>query len=191
VARPSFFRPNASRRYVRRYVVNRSEVDEARKIRREFHDREPDQEIEVDWEWPKTMRHLGECVAVMYASDKWQERRGNRIDYKHVAEGPQQCFVADDFPVLVGSRELDQGGEQVSLGKMPRHFALLDKILGVQVRLSGSDEDDGYYQIDIPRAKLGAMRTSDGLFLLVYTDDGVHMIITGDQLGVTKDGIIG
>jgi hypothetical protein len=186
----------------RRLIPNRSSVASARDIRRRFHDKEPSRETPVQWQWPRELQEIGTCEAIMYASNKWQATPTKIIDYKHVAEGPQRILVRPGFVQDHRTgRALSVTGPTHELNDMPDAFAVLDKILGVQVRLyEGSDDeprlpdgDDGYYQIDIPHAYLGAAEhpVTGETFLFVYTEDGVHAMIVGDELAVEKDGITG
>lgn len=186
----------------RRYERNRSSIEAAREIRRKFHDKDPQQEKPVTWQWPSEMQEIGTCEAVMYASNKWQSNPNKIIDYKHVAEGPQRILVREGFVRdHRSSKPLRVVGPLHELNDMPDAFAVLDRILGVQVRMyEGTDErprlpdgDDGYFQIDIPNAYLGAARhpETDQTFLVVYSNEGVHCVIVGDELNVEKDGIVG
>lgn len=173
---------------MRRYEANLAGLEAAKKIRREFHDKPPGRQHEVEWEWPKRVEYLGECKAVMYSSNKWEKNPKSFHDYKHVSEGPQYAFVNPAFEL----RGIEPEGPSIPVVNMPRAFAVLDKILGVQV----CQDDADYYQIDIARCMLGAAESRDGkhTFLIVYSagrDGACHMIITGDKLGVTKDGIVG
>ena len=192
----------------RRYVVNRSESQAeaaARKMRETFVD-EPVEKVQtVKWNWPRRMREVGECVATMYTSDKWQDK-GDYADYKHVSEGPQMIYVADGFlrdadADPSGRKKLRVLGPMVDLNTpMPNAFAVLAPILGVQIRLYEEDEDgelvltdDGLRQVDIDSAKLGGARhpKTDEAFLIVYDSRRVLAIIVGDKLDVERDGIVG
>jgi hypothetical protein len=187
---------------MRRYVVNRSDLQAARDIRRKFYDQEPSKEERVPWKWPKRMREVGTLEAIMYTSDKWQ-RPGHLIDYKHRREAHQRLLAVDGFASPYGSSEhLDLVGPIVELEGMPSSFAVLAPILGVQTQLYVEDGPDGYalppsgkglYQIDVPGGKLGAAKhpESGDTFLLVYTKSGVHAMVVGEQLDVEKDGIVG
>lgn len=188
---------------LRRYTVNADEaIEHARDMRRKFRDEEPRREQPVEWTWPRSMREVGTCEAVMYASDKWRDDR-KLIDYKHNREATQYLLVEPGFlrQQRSPSKKLKVVGPSVALDNMPDAFAVLAKILGVQCRLyQGSSRDyylprgdEGLYQVDIPGAMLGAARHPDtgGTFLMVYTKSGVHCVITGDELAVEKDGIVG
>lgn len=187
---------------MRRYSVNRSSLKDARDLRRTFHDKEPDHETPVRWEWPPTLREVGSCEAVMYSSAKWQRRANRYIDYKHVAEGKQRLCVKPGFlRDEEGGGALAVVGPTVELNGMPRSFAVLAKVLGLQANLYAGTADDYHlpddgenlYQIDIAGAWLGAARhpTTDETLLFVYTDSGVHCVITGAKLAIEKDGIVG
>ena len=191
------------RRYpARRYMANASDLELARNLRRTFMDRDPEREQQVPWEWPTEMQHIGKCEAVMYSSDKWKHR-GDYEDYKHVAEGPQELLVAPGFVRRYDqpSVNLPVVGPMVVLNDpMPTHFAVLAKVLGLQAQLFVGDDDepalggeDALYQIDIPGATLGAAKhpATGETFLIVYSNAGVHCIVTGSVLDVEKDGIVG
>lgn len=191
--------PKLSTNMPRRYERNRSALDAARKLRRTFHDKEPEHETPVPWRWPSELQEIGVCEAVMYASNKWQKNPKDVIDYKHVAEGPQRILVQPGFlQDFKTGRALPTVGPVHELNDMPDAFAVLDKILGVQVQLyTGSDaapQPSGeFYQIDIANAHLGAgvHPVTGQTFLIVYTSQGVHCLIVGDELAVEKDGITG
>lgn len=195
--------------HARRYVVNRSSRGEAERLRETFVDRPVERSEKVRWHWPGVMREVGQCVAVMYSSDKWQKRRNNNIDYKHVSEGPQRIsvvrgFLRDFESDPSGRRALRMVGPEVKVnGPMPDSFAVLAPLLGFQIRLYEGDDlnpqlpegDDGLYQVDTDprRVMLGAAKhpqTSE-TFLIVYDSAKVLAIITGDILNVEKDGIVG
>lgn len=194
----------------RRYVVNRSSRGEAERLRETFVDRPVEKSEQVRWHWPKVMREVGQCVSVMYSSDKWQKRRNDNVDYKHVSEGPQRIsvvrgFLRDFESDPSGRRSLGVVGPEVEVnGPMPDSFAVLAPLLGFQVRLYERGEDgepelpkgeNGLYQVDTdPRlVSLGAAKHPETgeTFLVVYDKAKVLAIITGDILDVKKDGIVG
>ena len=199
--------PILSRRYVANFSDDRAE---ARRIREAFVDRPVEKTEQVGWKWPKTMIEVGQCIAVMYSSDKWQPARGDMVDYKHVSEGPQRVSVVPgflrDFENDPSARRwLDVEGAEVKVdGPMPNSFAELAPLLGFQLRLYRSNEDgelflpngdEFTYQVDTdPRTeKLGAAKHPDTgeTFLIVYSKRKLLAIITGDILDVEKDGIVG
>lgn len=101
---------------------------------------------------------------------------------------------------------------------MPQHFAVLGLFeeASFQLYTAGSDasprfgrgQDDGIVRVEVRHGMLGASKMRwnevepyraqrhredfDQPFLFVYTEsDGVMMIIIGEQLDVTRDGIVG
>jgi hypothetical protein len=84
---------------------------------------------------------------------------------------------------------------------MPRHFAQLAPLLGLQAQLytgmKGGDgvltRNSGFCQIEMAHGFLGGAKDpeTEEAFLLVYTKDGVCAIITGDSLDIRKEGITG
>jgi len=193
----------------RRYVVNRSSREDAVDLRETFVDRPAERADGMPWEWPKRLREVGQCTGVMYSSDKWQKRRGDLIDYKHVSEGPQRISVARGFlrdfeSDPSGRRRLKVVGPEKNVdGPLPDSFALLAPLLGMQIRLYQQidgelvlpEGEDGRYQVDTDPEKvmLGAAKhpKSDETFLIVYDDEKLLAIITGDILDIEKDGIVG
>jgi hypothetical protein len=179
--------------------------DDAVSVFRTFHDREPDKEIKLPFDWPESMQEIGEGKAELYTSNKWQKSRNNFEDYKHVAEGSRVVYAEPNFLRDWGGKaSLPVCGPMMRLqAPMPLHFSVLGKLLGLQVRLyrMGSNGepflpsgDDGLYEIHVPRGMLGAAKHPETgePFLLVYTKTGgVHMILTGEQLDIEKDGIVG
>ena len=193
----------------RMYTPNYARNDEAvaEEIRETFTDRPAEKRTNVSWRWPRTLQEVGQCVAVMYSSDKWKAGRGKNWaeDYKHVAEGEQWILVRPGFLVEDErpSQEIPVCGPKIELGPMPTAFAVLADVLGAQLRLyrqsdlrgtDGSAAASGdLYQTNVARAKLGGARfpDNDEPFLFIYTAAGVEMIIVGRELAIEKDGITG
>lgn len=188
----------------RRLIINRSDLDfeRAKKIRETFADRPMEQKVSIHWSWPQKLYGVGQSEAVQYTSDKWK-KRGDYQDYKHVAEGAQQLFVKKNFLREYSSnRLLDLPSEEVTLPRrMPTAIAELAPILGFQFQPYAEPEGDEdalrlsgkFYGVDIARAYIGAAvhPENNSTFLIVYTRQELCAIITGDILGVEKDGIVG
>lgn len=190
------------------YHPNRArDIEAATALRETFVDRRAERQQAVPWKWPRSLREVGKCEAVMYASDKWQKGRGRNWleDYKHRAEGVQWVLVRDGFlRDAETNRDLALSGPIIDLEPMPDSFAVLADVLGVQMQFydsKGDPETDYFlpkgdtnlYEIAIARAKLGAAKFPDTgqTFLMIYTSAGVEMIIVGEKLDVEKDGIVG
>jgi hypothetical protein len=185
------------------------DTEAARQIRETFVDRPAEKTIEVGWKWPRTMRHVGICLGVMYSSDKWQPKRGQQIDYKHVAEGPQDFYVVPGFlrdyeADTTGSVPLRVYGPEVTLnGRMPTAIAVLADLIGLQVSLHEPAGKGGFsvpnppesnaFQIDVDRATLGAGKHPETgeTFLVIYDRHRLLAMVTGDILHIEKDGITG
>ncbi len=188
---------------MRRLERNFKQTDLARatRIREKFIDAPVSNEESFTWSWPRRMQEVGEWRAgegaVMYASNKWQQNPDHVIDYKHVAEGTQRLFVVPGFlrDYHRPGTQLDVVGPLVELnGPMPRAFAVLAPILGIQARLHTASGAYDTYQVEIANAILGAAvhPETERPFLFVYTaKDGPLCVLTGDILDVEKDGIVG
>lgn len=170
-----------------------------------FHDRAPAQEFELPFGWPTKMQEIGVGGAEMYRSNKWKKDRRDHEDYKHVAEGTRTVYAEPGFLREWGSpsSRIEVVGPIVRFEEpMPRHFTRLGPLLGVQVRLYEEDAkgklfvpkgDKGRYEVSVARAWLGSAKhpATNETFLFVYTENGVHVILTGGSLSIEKDGITG
>jgi len=175
---------------------------EARDIYRTFVDRPSKKQLRFDWTWPKTMRHVGEAKAQMYKSNKWKKNLNDWEHYKHIAEDYQDCYITPGFLVSNEdpNRRLSIYGPQVEFERpMPKHFAILAPCKGVQIRLFDAKGrlpkgDENLYQVDVRHAYWGGAihpETDEHFIFLFSNEAGVGMVITGDSLAITKDGIVG
>ena len=170
-----------------------------------FYAREPKNEIEFAFTWPTEMQEIGVGGAEMYRSNKWQKNLSDFEDYKHVAEGSRTVYAEPGF-LREWSRprnRIEVVGPMVQFERpLPKYFTQLGPLLGVQVRLYEEDDDGEYVlrkddagmmEVRIARAWLGATKhpKTGETFLFVYTDGGVHMLLTGGSLTIGKDGIAG
>ena len=175
--------------------------DVAKKTFQTFYDRPSAREIPLSFGWPKKLQEVGVGKAEMYTSTKWDKHD----DYKHVAEGTRTVYVEPGFLRMDShpSRPMPVFGPMCEFEEpMPKHFARLGPLLGLQMRLYDRDEkgeifvpkkDQRIYEVQIARAVLGAAKhpKTGETFLFVYTPEGVHVILTGSRLSIEKDGIAG
>ena len=157
------------------------------------------------WGWPAELSHIGRCLAVMYSSDKWKSEKDFE-DYKHIAEAPQEFLVAPDVDIRImgrsGRKKLD--GINVSMIEpMPSDIADLAPLLGVQVQLFSSVKgkrgklgrsQEDLFELAPSRAILGGARhpKTGAAFLVIYNASrGPIALITGSDLDVEKDGVVG
>lgn len=184
-------------------------------MRRTFADRDVERVTEMPFTWPTELQHVGEGLAVAYASDKWK-RSGDYELYKHIHDGrsPNKAlcvpgFLADyDTP----SRRRDVIGPTVSFAgvPMPKQFAVIGffEECNLRLHMAGTDDgprfgrgDAGIVKVIVPKAMLGAgviqWEHGDEPFIFAYTEPsgksrgGVHMLIVGAELDIEKDGIVG
>ena len=195
---------------------NRPKVYEARDIaanyREVFTAKPLKKDRQYSFSWPSIWQHVGDCLAVAYASDKWK-KDGDFELYKHLAESHNRALVLPNFLVMHNDprRPIGTIGPMVSLAgtPMPKHFALLGYFEEADLRLhsAGTDEhpefgegNDGVVQVRVKHAYVGASKIlwskdgerKDQPFLTVFTESGGPLIlIVGDELDVEKDGIVG
>lgn len=194
-----------------RRIINVADTyDDAKRMREVFYGKPVRNERELPFTWPRFVAFLGKTNAAIYHSDKMLN--GGRWElYKHVAEGPQFLFVNPQITRIVNDH-----GEQVELrecgrrlrapegndaptafymrsyelgGSMPQHISDLAANKGVQwVAPNGR-----FFEMRIPRSTTAAARhpITHEAMLLVYSDEGVHFLITGPKLDITRDGIVG
>lgn len=192
--------------------------DLAKDMRVTFADRAVEQVHRFDFLWPRVMQNVGDSLAVAYASDKWKPKNANGqrdIElYKHLAESRNRALALPGF--LYDADNLEPWpviGPTISFDNvpMPEHFAILGRFEEVDLFLhtGGTDSDpkfsrksdDGVIKVQVRHGMLGGSfirwsiddpSESDEPFIFVYTeDDGILMIITGEELSIEKDGIVG
>jgi hypothetical protein len=177
---------------------------EAEKIFETFNDRQHDKYQPMRFGWPSEMQEIGSGRAVMYTSNKWKKNLDEWEDYKHVAESEQLIYTEPGF-----LREWGTPGKKIRVSgpmaqfeePMPKHFARLAPLIGVQLQLYQEKDGDLYlpkgdrlYEVSVAHAMLGGAKhpKTKEPFLFVYTPrGGVHMLLTGSQLDIEKDGIVG
>lgn len=195
-------------------------TDIAKNIARTFKDRDVETERALDFGWPDVIQEVGESLGVAYDSDKWKPRdtsgRRDSEVYKHIAESRNRIYAE---PGLIRPPEnlglpIETIGPKLSLKKasqsgaivMPKDFAELGRFMEANVVLhtggtSARPElpkrgDKGVVTLSVKHGMLGAskMKRHGKLqpFLFVYhPEHGVYFIITGDELDIEKDGIVG
>lgn len=186
----------------RRYVRNLDSDREAAEIRETFTNKPAEWQQSLGWRWPKMIVEVGQCLSVMYRSDKWR-KKGDFINYKHNSESEQRLYLEPDFGIEErggGPLPLQGKTESVPQGMLPDKIAILALFMGIQCRLyrrrGGSlylpNGDDGIYEFSVPRSKLAAGKTKDGTtFLCVYDKKGPLCFVFGVELDIEKDGIVG
>lgn len=163
-----------------------------------FHAKAPIRVAELDHDLPSKWVCVGDCVAVMYRTDKWK-KDGVDEDYKHLHD------KADETPYEVGegvrfyeaadlADPSDSDASPVRLPvKRPKALTLLGYFLGAFVR---KDVDGEMYEVN-PRGCY-LMASPSGDMLAVYSPNeqsdgssGFLAISAGGNLKVLKDGIDG
>lgn len=184
--------------------------ESARKIRKEFYGKEFRKITPQDFEWPRFVTYLGRTNAENYYSNKMLSG-GKWEMYKHIAEAPQYLFVNEQITNLLNDAnkivEIEDGGRKMRpievdakglpsrfYGRryeirlpLPGYLADLASCKGIQ----WLDASGRYFEARIPHTTLAAARHASGsVVLVVYSAEGMHFLITGDKLDVSKDGII-
>jgi len=171
-------------------------LESATKMRENFmHDRAKRQK-KMSFGWPPEMQEVGSGKAIMYRSNKWQPSPSEYEDYKHLAEAYQRVYVTPGFlRDYHNPRERwHVEGPMVEFKEpMPQHYADLAPLLGVQLRLDGYPDGEGYVEVKVARAMVAAAEhpVTKEVMVFVYTRDGIHILFTGPELGVERDGIVG
>jgi hypothetical protein len=201
--------PNRGRGRVR--VVDAEEI--AKKTWHTFTGRkEPPAETRFKFDWHVLMQHVGDSLGVAYSSDKWYR---DWTLFKHIAESRNRVLCRRGFLRAFNdhSRPWPVIGPMVSFADvpMPKQFAVLARFEEANLVLHqhGTDrapqfaraKDEGVVTVEVRHGMLGGgliqwtktgVRRKDTPFLFVYTeDDGVKMLIVGEELAIEKDGIVG
>lgn len=179
---------------------------QAASIYETFMARPHQRELAFNWSWPKRMQEVGVGQAEMYRSNKWQSNLDVFEEYKHVAEGPRLTYVVPGTLREWGDSNIRlklHGRYCQPVSPMPKHFAILAPILGVQLRLwvpSGGGKlyipngDEGLYEVRYQHAYMGGAKhpKTDEPFVFVFTHSaGILMLMTGDELEIGADGLAG
>jgi hypothetical protein len=141
-----------------------------RKYRQTFTDKPVREKVELPFSWPARMQHVGDSLAVAYASDKWK-KDGDYDLYKHIAESPNRVLVLPGFLHSYDRQERrwPTVGPTVSYARvpMPKHFAVLGLFEEANLRLytAGTAEaprfgqkDDGIVKVLVRHGMLGASK---------------------------------
>lgn len=177
--------------------------EDAEKLRSVFYGKSSRRRQALNFTWPGQLVDCGKVISVIYSSDKWYFDKEYR-DYMHIAEAPQQFLARPGFVRDDDMSELELVGDDVELVQpMPRDIAVLAPCLGLRVdfytamgrggkpKIQGTR---GLREINTPGATLGGIHhpVTKQPFLVVYTPrGGVHCIVTGRELAIEKDGIVG
>jgi hypothetical protein len=184
----------------------------AKNLRETFMDRPAKGETDLPFGWPNTWQHVGDSLAVAYASDKWKTP-GKYELYKHLAESRNRVLVRPGFlhDHYSSSASWPVIGPSVSLSgtPMPKHIAVLGYFeeADLQLHVGGSDErpivgkgDEGCVKVSVGHALLGAShirwdvrggRKSQPFLVVFSKTGGPFMLIVGVELDVERDGIVG
>lgn len=177
-----------------------SAVDAAMDRYEIFHDKAPIRVAELDHDLPDKWVKTGECLAVMYRTDKWRPD-GDDEDYKHLHD------TGDDKPYPLGKGvKFFEPASEVSKSRVPgkrrrtsrnksqrlpvaapKAVTLLGYCLGFFVR---RDDDETIYELNPRGAWL--FSSPSGNMLCVYSPkEGFLGAMAGGKLRVLKDGIDG
>jgi hypothetical protein len=197
---------------VRRRIIDVADTYDSAKQTREIFQGKPVRKVDrKPFSWPHFVRYLGRTNAENYFSDKMLSG-GKWEFYKHIAEGPQYLFINDEITSMVNDegdhivvreasrgmrpnrrsssipREFQARSFEIT-GTMPAHLADLAPSKGVQ----WVAPNRRYYEARIPHSMLAAAKHphTGETILVVYSREGMHFLITGPELDVTKDGIVG
>lgn len=191
----------------RRRVYDAEDV--AREMRETFTAKNVREKINFRFDWPKRMQHIGDSLAVAYQSDKWKDE-GDYELYKHLAESKNRVFAISGF-----LRDYDDPkkpwptiGPMVDFMELPlpkdiAELALFEEV-NLRLHIKGTDArprfgrgNDGIVKVTLAHGMLGGGKlkwSADNLqpFIFVYTEsEGVKLFITGDELDIEADGLVG
>jgi hypothetical protein len=164
-----------------------------------FHARPFAREVKCSFEWPDKLQNIGEAKAQMYRSNKWKMDKKQFEEYKHNVESKQICYATPGFLCDWDrpSSGIKTYGPMVELPKdLPDHFTILGDLIGLQIKLNGPDGklprgDKNFFEVVIARAKLGTANYKGKTVLFAYTKAGIHVLIMGTSLRISRDGIQG
>lgn len=197
-------------------IPNRRRVydaeDVARDMRETFTKKKVREKIQFPFDWPKKMQHVGDSLAVAYQSDKWKDE-GDFELYKHLAESKNRVFMVSGFlrDYHNPKKAWPTIGPMIDMTEIPlpkdfAELALFEEadlklhVKGTESRPRFGRGDDGIVKVTLAHGMLGGGKImwsevngdEDQPFLFVYDErEGVKLFITGDELDVEADGIVG
>lgn len=145
-----------------------------------FHDKDPRRivRLDVSHKLPSSVDVIGDCLSVMYRTDKWYDD-GEDVEYKHVHDQGVKVYEPHGVQKFARSAKLPV--------ERPKAIVLLGKHLGFFVK---RDDDGETYECN-PR-KTYLFCSPSGNMLLIYSPrDGFLALMAGGRLRVEKDGIDG
>jgi len=162
-------------------VVNTE--DAAARMRETFHDSKARKRVALPFTWPKRLTFIGQGEGAIYWSDKWK----TTDTYKHKREGKRwDVYVADTLEI---EGEYRKGQEFIVAGVMPKHVAYIGKFVGAQFKtLAGKP-----VHLELSKAHWAAAEipSTGETVLLAYDTEGLQILVTGDEIAIEKDGIVG
>ena len=162
-------------------VVNTEET--AARVRETFHDSKARKRVALPFCWPKRLTFIGAGEGVIYWSDKWR----TTDTYKHKREGKRwDVYVADALDI---DGDYRKGQAFAISGVMPKHVAYIGKFVGLQFETLGGDP----VHLELSKAHWAAAEipSTGETVLLAYDDEGLQILVTGDEIAIEKDGIVG
>jgi hypothetical protein len=147
---------------------------------------------------PEVYKHIAESPGDVFVNDEITTMLNNygqpiRFVTEDDPEGRRELFrknrrryrrnFTSDVPEVITTQEFRIEGP------MPKEISVLAENRGLQVFLPTGQ----YLEMRLPRTKWAAAvhPVSKEVFLLCYGEEGVHFLLTGDELDITKDGVVG
>jgi hypothetical protein len=195
-----------------RVVDTDKSYEDALAQRRTFYGSVKGKRTNLKAQWPEEIVHIGRCVAQIYNSNKALSKGKYEI-YKHVAEAGQDLFINPQNTKLfdrsgkrlvficeheMGSLQRPSNNKSTYVlgcrmydieSEMPKYVSELAEDKGMQAVL----HDGEYYEIRIPKATWASCKhpQTGETFLILYSKEGIHFIVTGSELDITEHGIVG
>lgn len=169
---------------------HRQAVERADDIYELFYDRDPDQDIFINVDWPDDQILVGRATAIGYRSDKWNE--GVMTDYIHRHDKP--------YPRVLMQRPFDDHGNE-SLADMmqqrrtnkplkpPRDpvFAQLGHALDVEFIRDGIVQQMDWKEDD--ELPILAADLTRNILVICPMDGGYPVLLTSPIMKITSGGI--
>lgn len=192
-------------------VPNHPSYRWAKKMRETFFDKEVSTGYQLNFAWPDRFHQLGQGRSVAYTSNKWKGNERDWEDFKHVAESPNQVYATDLFLRLSGMKKTKSGDPWPlfrPVVEMPQTVAELAPCLFSEMRLIEATDPRIRLEKDAVRVPTkdtilygGYARGPGGswnkrgdlvaFISVIHPKQGVLLLITGRDLDVEKDGIVG
>jgi hypothetical protein len=153
-------------------------MDKAQKLFRMWHQKHPDEVVDMTFAFPPVVSCIGHAREIMYHSDKWEDD-GDFYPYQHTFDSRPLAFLRDGAGKEKSTRTLLGVQDLNGTWAMP----LLAYVEALIV-------DDGQQEHTIRFSDYPVMTCSPDRQTVVILNRGMPVFVRGGEMTVTERGIV-